>query len=276
MLSILAICAALFMALSWFQLWQTAIKQARTDPSVKSFTTLLIGIATQIGLIVLVQQHHAPLVFDLKSAALTIGLTMVCSIMLLSIFPRFNALQLLVIPVNIAALIFAAIAYGIPTEADNMGIQATDEIAQYGVGMRLHIILSVLAYSFASLAFLQSCLLLYQDQRVKRHQLDGSLRFIPPIQTIEQMLFDLILVSLLLLGGAILTGVIFIDDIMAQHLAHKTVFSVLSFLIFFALFLGRQIWGWRGTKAVILCSSGFFMLMLAYFGTKFVLDVLLA
>ena len=264
----LALCACVLMSAAWFMLWQSAIRTGSTDPSPRGTFLLIAGITAQIGLLVWIQDRQILPSFDFKTASLIIGLTMVGSIMLLSIFPRFHALQLLVLPVNIAALIFAM-------ASPNTNALHQQNIGLYGGGMALHIILSILAYSFISLAFLQACLLFFQDRQIKKHNLDGALRFVPPLQTMEQMMFDLVLVGIVLLSGAILTGVIFIDDIMAQHLAHKTVFSFLSLGIFTTLYVGRKLRGWRGSKAIAWCFAGFIALMLAYFGTKFVLEILL-
>jgi ABC-type uncharacterized transport system permease subunit len=61
----------------------------------------------------------------------------------------------------------------------------------------------------------------------------------------------------------------------AQHLVHKTVLSVMAWLVFGGLLLGRRVWGWRGQKAIRWTLSGFLLLILAYFGSKFVLELLL-
>jgi ABC-type uncharacterized transport system permease subunit len=61
----------------------------------------------------------------------------------------------------------------------------------------------------------------------------------------------------------------------AQHLVHKTVLSVLAWLVFGGLLLGRRVWGWRGRKAIVWTLSGFAILILAYFGSKFVLELIL-
>ena len=71
------------------------------------------------------------------------------------------------------------------------------------------------------------------------------------------------------------TGVAFVADMMAQHLAHKTVLSIIAWSIFGVLLWGRWRHGWRGRTAVRLSLTGFMVLGLAYFGSKFVLEVFL-
>ena len=65
------------------------------------------------------------------------------------------------------------------------------------------------------------------------------------------------------------------DDMFAQHLAHKTVLTLLSFTVWGILLWGRYRWGWRGKQALRWILAGFVVLILAYFGSKFVLEILL-
>ena len=68
---------------------------------------------------------------------------------------------------------------------------------------------------------------------------------------------------------------IFLEDIFAQHLVHKTVLSLVAWCIFAILLWGRHVLGWRGNTAVKLTLAGFVVLMLAFFGSKLVLEVIL-
>jgi len=70
-------------------------------------------------------------------------------------------------------------------------------------------------------------------------------------------------------------GFAFLDDIFAQHLVHKTVLSMLAWVIFAFLLWGRYTYGWRGKKAIKLSLGGFVFLMLSYFGSKFVSELIL-
>jgi ABC-type uncharacterized transport system permease subunit len=69
---------------------------------------------------------------------------------------------------------------------------------------------------------------------------------------------------------------IFLENMFAQHLAHKTILSILAWLVFAILLAGRWLAGWRGRTAIRWTLGGFISLMLAYFGSKFVLEVILA
>ena len=78
-----------------------------------------------------------------------------------------------------------------------------------------------------------------------------------------------------LLTATLLTGLLFVEDMLAQHLVHKTVLSVLSWLVFGGLLLGRWRRGWRGTKAVRWTLTAMTLLALAFFGSQFVLELVL-
>ncbi|MFT7558935.1 MAG: ABC-type uncharacterized transport system permease subunit [Flavobacteriales bacterium] len=140
----------------------------------------------------------------------------------------------------------------------------------------IHIILSVLAYSLLTIATLQALLIDYQARRLKTHHIKTIMGVFPPLQTMETLLFELLWVGFLLLSTAILTGLVFIEDLLAQKLSHKLVFSLLSWLIYAILLGGRQLKGWRGNRATRWVLAGFLMLMLAYYGSKFVIEVLLS
>ena len=91
----------------------------------------------------------------------------------------------------------------------------------------------------------------------------------------EDLLFKLIPAGFALLTVSLLSGIVFIDDIFAQHLVHKTILSILAWLIFGVLLWGRWRYGWRGSLAVRLTLVGIVLLMLSYFGSKLVLEVIL-
>ncbi len=139
-----------------------------------------------------------------------------------------------------------------------------------------HILLSILAYSLLAIASFQALFLAYQNKQLKNKHFHGLMRVMPPLQTMEKLLFELVWTGFIFLSLSILTGIIFIDDILAQKLTHKTVFSIISWVIYAILLAGRHALGWRGATAIRCVLGGFVALMLAYFGTKFVLEILLA
>lgn len=138
-----------------------------------------------------------------------------------------------------------------------------------------HVILSILAYSLLTIASLQALLLAYQNRALKNKSLLANSKLLPPLQTMESLLFEFLWVGELLLTCAIISGFYFLEDMFAQHLVHKTIFSLIAWSIYALLLWGRYQLGWRGTKAIRWALAGFVCLMLAYFGSKLVLEIIL-
>jgi len=141
--------------------------------------------------------------------------------------------------------------------------------------IKIHVLLSMLAYSLLTLASVQAILLAMQDHHLHNRQPVGFLRALPPLQTMESLLFEMIGAGFVLLTLALASGFAFLEDMFAQHLVHKTVLSTLGWLVFGALLLGRLRYGWRGRTAILWTLSGFIILVLAYFGSKAVLELIL-
>jgi len=139
-----------------------------------------------------------------------------------------------------------------------------------------HIVISILAYSILAIAVGQAMLLATQNYQLKHKHTHGILEILPPLQTMETVLFEMLWLGIALLSVSIVTGIIFLDDIVAQHMIHKTVLSISAWVIFAVLLGGRHFLGWRGVVATRWTLGGFFLLLLAYFGSKLVLEVLLA
>ena len=127
---------------------------------------------------------------------------------------------------------------------------------------------------FAALTLL-ALMLWAQERALRRREFHGWLRALPPLVELETLLFRTVAVGFVLLTATLLTGVLFVQDLLAQQLVHKTVLSVLSWLIFGGLLLGRWRRGWRGTTAVRWTLVAMALLVLSYFGSKFVLELVL-
>ncbi len=141
--------------------------------------------------------------------------------------------------------------------------------------LKIHVLLSMLAYSLLTLAAVQAILLAVQDNHLRHRQPGGFVRGLPPLQTMESLLFEMIAAGFVLLTLALLSGFAFLQNMFAQHLVHKTVLSTLAWLVFGALLVGRYRYGWRGRTAITWTLSGFVILILAYFGSKAVLQLIL-
>ena len=142
-------------------------------------------------------------------------------------------------------------------------------------GLRIHVLISLLAYSLLAMASVQAILLAIQDHHLRHRHPGGFIRALPPLQTMEALLFEMIGMGFIMLTFALISGFMFLEDMFAQRLVHKTVLSIAAWLVFGGLLWGRFRFGWRGQKALIWTLVGFVVLMLAYFGSKFVIELVL-
>ncbi|WP_232085972.1 cytochrome C assembly family protein [Candidatus Nitrosacidococcus tergens] len=171
---------------------------------------------------------------------------------------------------------FAAVALGLQNlfPENHIIIPYSAELSITEKPLEIHILLSFFAYSLCALATMQAILLAVQDNYLRNKRLRGFIRVLPPLQTMESILFQLLTLGFILLSLSLFSGIIPLENMFAQHLAHKTVFSIIAWLIFGNLLWGRWRFGWRGQIAIRWTLSGFFFLMLAYFGSKLVLELI--
>jgi len=174
---------------------------------------------------------------------------------------------------NLLVVLFplSALAVLISTYAPD----TTAVVSDIGGGMLLHISASILAYAVLTLAAIQSGLLAIQDHQLRHRHTRGIIQILPPLQLMESMLFELLWIGVSLLTLSIVSGFVFIDDIFAQSLVHKTVLTILAWLLFSVLLWGHYQLGWRSQTAVRFTLAGFAVLMLAFFGSKLVLELVL-
>ena len=143
-----------------------------------------------------------------------------------------------------------------------------------GWQIQSHILLSIFSYSLLSIAAVLGLCLAYQDRQFRLARAGASMRVLPPMETTERTFFNTVLAGFSLLSLAIFSGLIFVENLREQHLTHKTILSIGSWIAFGILIFGRVRFGWR-RKAVYWTLAAVFMLGLAFFGSKFVLEVLL-
>lgn len=130
-----------------------------------------------------------------------------------------------------------------------------------------HIAPAMLAYSFSLLAMLQWLDLWKAEQAQRRLTATSE----PPLLTLEAGCFRTLAAAFVLLSAALISGFLIGGDTPA----HKLLFAALSWLTFGALLLGRKLRGWRGRAAQWWLAVGLLFFLLSYFGTHFVLQVLL-
>ena len=144
-----------------------------------------------------------------------------------------------------------------------------------GWALTAHILLSMGAAALLFAAAVTALLLVFLDRRLRNRRLSDLPSVLPPLDTLERVMFRLIGAGFALLTLALVTGFVFVTDLFAQHLIHKTVLSLIAWVLFGILLVGRVQYGWRGRSAVRWTLSGFAVLIMAYFGSKFVLETLL-
>ena len=152
--------------------------------------------------------------------------------------------NLLVVLLPLSALSIVIATLGPSTSS------ARDHIAP---GMLLHIGSSIVAYSILTLAAGQAALLALQDQQLRNHNMQGITRALPPLQLMESMLFELVWVGVAVLTLSLLSGMVFMDNMFAQHLVHKTVLSLFAWFLFTQSCSGDAI-DWAGA-ARLRCAS---------------------
>ena len=141
----------------------------------------------------------------------------------------------------------------------------------------LHIAVSLLAYSLLLIAAILAVMMLVLDRALHAKRFSPVIRQMPPLLALERLLFQVLWAGFALLTLTVFSGVLFSEQLFGRPVAlsHKTVFALMSWLIFAALMWGRWRHGWRGRLAVRWTLAGFVLLLLAYVGSKFVLEVLL-
>ena len=142
--------------------------------------------------------------------------------------------------------------------------------------IQLHVVLSLFSAGFLTVAAAQAVTLAVQDRLLHGRSSAPLVDALPPLQTMEHLLFLMIGLGFFMLSLSLLSGLLFVDNLLAQHLAHKTVLSVAAWALFGALLWGRWRWGWRGRTAIRWTLSGYGVLILAYFGSKLILEQILS
>ncbi|RLJ67773.1 cytochrome C assembly family protein [Sulfurisoma sediminicola] len=183
-----------------------------------------------------------------------------------SFYARMEGLQMLGLPL-------AAVCVLLPAALPGQHLLANADSPAF----RAHFLMAMLAYSLFTLAALHAVLMAVAEKRLHRGRLTPLFAGLPPLLTMEALLFRLIHVAFVLLTLTLASGILFSETLFGKALPfnHKTVFAILSWVIFAALLAGRHLRGWRGRVALRWTLAGFGALLLAYVGSRFVLEVVL-
>ena len=194
-----------------------------------------------------------------------------------SFFFPLDGLRLLVLPLACVASVMPLVFGGV-------------HVLSYSAApmFKLHFLIANIAYGLFAIAALHAILMLMVEKRLQnmrgtatRHTsnswVSSWLDTLPPLLTLEKLLFRLISAGFVLLTLTLISGVAFNEQLVdkAFKLDHKTVFAILSWLMFGALLTARRVSGWRGRAALRWVLASFVALLLAYVGSRFVFEVLL-
>lgn len=237
-----------------------------SDSTPKPQLVMAMGsLAATFHVIASVMQMHSLDGTDfslIKSLSLILAVTT----LLITLGSKSRPTRPLLLVAGPLAVIFALAGALLPATSGPLQLQA---------GEVTHIILSILAFGIFTVATAEALLLNFVSGRLKVHRINAALQHMPPVEALEKLMFDLIRAGTLLLFLAIVTGLIFLQSFAEQHLYHKFFFSILGLIVYGWLWWGHQRYGWRGRKALHWALGGYFSLLLAYAGSKIVLELLL-
>ncbi len=264
------VAAALYAAIA-LHFWRTRWRGPALDQPAA-------GLATweRIALAAALLAHGATLVQEIfPSDGMRFGFAAALSLILWlaialywveSIYASMEGLQMLGLPL-------AAVCVLLPVLFPGQHLNINTHLAAF----RVHFLMAMLAYSLFTRAARHAVLRAVAEKRLHRGRLTPFLAGLPPLLTMEALLFRLIHIAFGLLTLTLVSGIVFSEDLFGKAIAlnHKTVFAVLSWFIFAHLLAGRHFFGWRGRKALRWTLAGFAALLLAYVGSRFVLEVIL-
>ena len=267
MITIGSIAILLYVA-AWLALatqWRAKLNRAEAPTLSRHYLKLwIVGTALHAVYLYAPLFHEHYLSLDFLSAASHI-------MWLAGLILLFSSLTHNLESLNLFTLPFISLALALQIFLTH---QESEVILSSGTGV--HIFSALLAYSMLMIAAIQSVILAYQHKQLHARQTNVFLQLLPPLQVMDSLLFRYIATGLVLLSVALLTGFIYLENLFGQQVGHKTILSIIAWLVFSGLLIGRWKYGWRGLSAVRWTLSGFGLLMLAFFGTKFVQEYLIS
>ncbi len=262
MLLAFVIASIAYIAVTLYIGW--ALTTNKTIHKGASLSLLLVGMIAHATLLYPYIFTLYGLNFNLFNVFSLISLFFLFFYVLFSLYRPIVSLGILAAP---TALIGMIVGY--------IGRAPYQPLTDVSVGLEAHIILSFAAYCVLLMAAVQALFLRLQIRELKQNTFHRFwVNKLPSLQTMESLLFDMILVGFVLLSIALGIGFIYVENLFAQHIVHKTVFSVLSWLLFGLLLLGNWRGDLRGKRAANMTFYAFILLAIGFIGSKFVLEFL--
>lgn len=253
----------------WRTRWQVAGPTAAGQPaSLQPWERTAIGAALLVHLVAL----QGAIFFDghmVFSFALALSLVLWLATGLLwaeNFKTRLESLQ----PVILACAALGAVAPLMLPRTHDVGAADVESF-------RFHLLAAMAAYGLFTVAAVQALFMRVAEKRLHEHTLSQGISRLPPILAMERLLFRTVAAAFGLLSIALISGAIYSAEVhgTAFRADHKTIFGFLSWLLFAGLLVGRHRFGWRGKMATRWLLAGFLVLVLAYLGTRFVVEILL-
>lgn len=261
----LALAITAFLLYTAAASWQGLTLARRVAPQPLLVRGLaLLGLLCHLPLVIGLFGHDAQVLPGLYASMVLISAMAVAILLSISLFKPVLGAATGILPLAGIALLLAATVPA-PPPAETLP-----------PGIALHAISSLLGFAVLAIAAAQATLLGLQNHALRHHHIRGLVQALPPLTSMERLLFELIWAGMALLTLSILSGFIFLDNMFAQHLAHKTILSLAAWVIFAILLFSHYRLGWRGMRAVRWTLGGCAVLLAAYFGSLFVLEVLLS
>jgi len=260
--------ATAYLAAAWLE-WKLLAKPAHANPARLAAATNWLPAAALAGHFFIVAS--ALLVADELDLSLVNALSAVGG--LTALFAWLGSLSRALPGATAVAFPVAAIALLLSAVFSNPHPFALSEAPL----ARVHIAIALIAYALLIVAALQALVLIGLEKRLHRGLPEPRADSMPPLLTLERFLFRIVGAGFILLTLTLATGILFSEELFGKPLAftHKIVFSVLAWLAYAALLLGHYRFGWRGRAALNWILIASVLLVLAYIGSKFVLEVIL-
>jgi ABC-type uncharacterized transport system permease subunit len=264
-----AIVAGAYLLLAWLTWRSLPAPDRGVRWRVVLLPALAVAHATLLGLAI---GGSGEFRFGFAQALSATLLLAVLVLWIEGMFVPVRGLDVLVMPAAAVSVLLPVAFHGAPIAA---GVDST--------ALRLHLLVAMAAYSLLTIAALHALLMATLDRRLHApleaptQGLARILGQLPSLLALETLLFRLISVGFVLLTATLVSGVFFSEQLFGRALRfeHKTVFTIASWLVFAGLLGGRLVFGWRGRTALRWTFAGFLMLLLAYVGSRFVLEVVL-
>jgi ABC-type uncharacterized transport system permease subunit len=246
-----------------------SMKNLDTDSSNSkirlAFTVACFGAAFHIVHAFNISLIEQSLNVSLGSMVVLMSGLLMLTFLLGGLLMPIRRLGVLVFPFTSASLVFAALWGDQAVILDNRSL-----------AFNAHIVISLLAYSLLAIAAIQALLYVYQERQIKKRTNPAMLTALPPLQTMELLLFRLVSSGFVILTLTLLTGAVFSQEIFGHAFAfkHHTILAIFGWLVYATLLLKRVKSGLRGSRAVIWTIGGFLLIQLGYFGTKIVSESL--